>query len=63
MKPNNLWNRFRLSDNQKPNSDRLKLHFENGIDCDLRKRFMDLAKWLRKAYSFPVVLNILYSKY
>lgn len=58
MKPQNLWNRFRLSDDQKHNPDHLKLHFENGIDADLKKQYIDLAKWLRKTYAFPAVLNV-----
>ena len=58
MKTQNIWNRFRLSDNQKRNPNNLKLHFEKGIDVALRKQYIDLTKWLRKTFAFPTLLNV-----
>ena len=58
MKSQNLWSRFRLSNHQEHISNNLKLHFEKGIDPDLKKLYIKLAKWLRKTYYFPTVLNV-----
>ena len=58
MKSQNLWNRFRLSNSHKRTSNKLKLHFEKGIDPALKNQYIKLARWLRKTYYFPVVLNV-----
>ena len=58
MKTQNLWNRFLLTNYKEKKSCNLKLHFEKGIEPDLKALYIELGKWLRKTYCFPLVLNV-----
>ena len=58
MRTQNLWNRFLLTNYQEKKPCNLKFHFEKGIEPGLKNQYINLAKWLRKTYYFPTVLNV-----
>ncbi len=53
----NLWQRFE-SERCTDSGEKVFLHFEKGIEEDLRKLYIDFARWLRKHYVFPVRLHV-----
>jgi len=36
----------------------IHLHFEKGIDSELRALFLSFAGWLRRNYAFPIRVNV-----
>ena len=53
-----LWSNFRKKATYNIPNQGISLIFEKGINPDLRKKYIDFAKWLRKNYLFPVHLNV-----
>ena len=54
----NLWQRFEKSPNQSFENQKIILHYEDGIDDELKKLYRSFAVWLRRNYVFPVRINI-----
>ena len=36
----------------------IRLHFEKGIDCEVKRAILEFINWLRTEYYFPVRVNI-----
>ena len=53
----NLWERFE-TDRCSSENRGLSFHYEKGIHPNLKRLYLDFAKWLRKTYVFPVQLNV-----
>lgn len=53
----NLWQRFEKKRNLYTNSG-FSLRFEKGIEEDLRTKYINFARYLRKNYVFPVHINV-----
>ena len=54
-----LWNDFKINNNNHAaNSNGISLIFEKGIESDLKREYILLAKWLRTNYIFPVHINV-----
>ncbi|MBE6679452.1 MAG: hypothetical protein E7598_02900 [Ruminococcaceae bacterium] len=54
----NLWNEFKISKQEKIESNGIVLHFEKGIDAELKNKYIDFARWLRKNYVFPKRIHV-----
>lgn len=53
-----LWNSFKIKSNINAINGGISLHFEKGIEEDLRYEYIDFVKWLRKSYTFPIHINV-----
>lgn len=53
----NLWQRFQRTTGQ-PESAGLSLHFDKGIEPELRKKYVRLAAFLRSHYCFPIHVHV-----
>ncbi len=54
----NLWQKFELNDDNKISNKGISFHYQQGIDEDLKRKYISFARWLRKNYCFPTHLNI-----
>ena len=52
----NIWKSFERK--CKIESQGLSLHFDKGLDCVLKEKYISLAKWLRANYAFPIHINV-----
>lgn len=53
----NLWQNFEI-DQTKLINNGISFRYEKGIDEELKRKFILFAKWLRRAYVFPVHINV-----
>ncbi|MBQ9124803.1 MAG: hypothetical protein IJY14_03835 [Acholeplasmatales bacterium] len=53
-----LWNSFKIKNNNEIINGGISLHFEKGIEEELRNEYIDFVKWLRKKYIFPIHINV-----
>lgn len=54
----NLWQEFYIKNQKTIENKGISLHYEKGIDENLKKQYMSFVKQLRKTYVFPVHLNV-----
>ena len=54
----NIWDQFEKENHIFSDSKGISFHYEKGIDDDLKTAFVNLAKWLRKRYCFPVHITV-----
>lgn len=54
----NLWQTFEIKNNSDTCSKGISLHYQEGIEENLKRKYISFAKWLRKNYVFPVHINI-----
>ena len=54
----NLWQQFEIEKNSTFENAKIIFHYENGIEKELKEKFMAFSRWLRKKYIFPVNLNV-----
>ncbi|MBR3297674.1 MAG: hypothetical protein IKI64_00565 [Clostridia bacterium] len=53
-----LWQTYERENRPLDESRGISLHFEKGVDPDVKALFMSFARWLRKTFVFPVHLNV-----
>lgn len=53
----NLWQKFEKK-NFSAKNEGFSLHFEEGIEPELKKFYLDFSRWLRKNYVFPIHINV-----
>ena len=53
----NLWQNFEI-DQTKLINNGISFRYEKGIDEELKRKFIQFDKWLRRAYVFPVHINV-----
>lgn len=54
----NLWDEFKINNQEKIQNNGIVLHFDKGIDTVLKNKYIDFAHWLRKNYVFPKRINV-----
>ena len=54
----NLWQGFERKQNKEKISKEILLHFQNGIDKELKKLFISFTRWLRINYIFPINIHV-----
>ena len=54
----NLWQKFEKKQNKEKNNKKISLHFQNGIDKELKKLFITFTRWLRINYIFPTNIHV-----
>ena len=54
----NLWQEFYIKNQKGVINAGISFHYEKGIDNELKSKYINFAKWLRKTYIFPVHLNV-----
>ena len=54
----NLWQNFEIKREPPFKNCGFSLHFEPGIDAEMRRQYCAFARWLRKTYMFPVHINV-----
>jgi len=52
----NIWSTFEKKRYQE--SKGISLHFDKGIDKDLKRKYISLVKWLRTNYAFPIHVTV-----
>ncbi len=54
----NLWEIFEIKNNTEYENQGISLHYEKGIEENLRKEYVAFVGWLRKKYVFPIHIHI-----
>lgn len=54
----NLWEKFELTQNPGITNQGIFFHYQPGIDPELKRRFLNFSRWIRRNYLFPVRLNV-----
>ncbi|MBQ4562959.1 MAG: hypothetical protein IJA58_00600 [Lachnospiraceae bacterium] len=54
----NLWQKFEIKRGSTMENGGISFHYEAGISAELKKKYEQFGRWLRKNYAFPVHIHV-----